>query len=125
MPKDSTYHRSAIQYNEALAVVAEEQADLVEDPEVKKWCRSVGKQHRFHAKRHRSALAKLDRAAEADSNLTPEPSSVEVSIADDADTGKYVTEETVEDPPATSVTEETIAQEVARLNTELNDGRGI
>lgn len=96
MPKDSTYHRSAIQYNEALAVVAEEQADLVEDPEVKKWCRSVGKQHRFHAKRHRSALAKLE---QSDSNLTPEPSSVEVSIADDVDTGKDVTDESVEVTP--------------------------
>lgn len=60
MQKDLTYHLSAIEYNDALAVVAEETADKVEHPEVKKWCRSVAKQHRFHAKRHRSALAKLE-----------------------------------------------------------------
>jgi hypothetical protein len=62
MQKDVTYHRSAIQYNDALAVIAEEQAELVEHPEVKKWCRSVGRQHRFHSKRHRSALAKLEKS---------------------------------------------------------------
>lgn len=59
--KDVTYHRSAIFYNEELAARAEALVEEVEDPEVKKWCRSVGKQHRFHAKRHMSALAKLEK----------------------------------------------------------------
>jgi hypothetical protein len=59
--KDVTYHRSAIFYNEELAARAEALVDEVEHPEVKKWCRSVGKQHRFHAKRHQASLAKLER----------------------------------------------------------------
>ncbi len=58
--KSVTYHRSAILYNEELAARAEALVEEVEDPEVKKWCTSVGKQHRFHAKRHKSALEKLE-----------------------------------------------------------------
>lgn len=61
MQDKSSYHRSAVQYNEALAAAAETQAEIVEHPEVKKWCRAIGKQHRFHAKRHKSALAKIER----------------------------------------------------------------
>lgn len=60
--KSVTYHRSAILYNEELAARAEALVEEVEDPEVKKWCTSVGKQHRFHAKRHQSALDKLERS---------------------------------------------------------------
>ncbi len=59
MQKDKTYHQSAIEYNDALAVAAEEQAEKVEHPVIKKWCTSVAKQHRFHSKRHARALEKL------------------------------------------------------------------
>lgn len=59
MHKDQTYHESAIQYNEGLAEYAENLAPTLENEEVRKWCTAVGKQHRFHAKRHRSALNKL------------------------------------------------------------------
>lgn len=61
MQKDKTYHQSAIEYNDALAVAAEEQAEKVEHPVIKKWCTSVAKQHRFHSKRHARALEKLQR----------------------------------------------------------------
>ena len=67
MQKDISYHSSAVQYNEGLAEAAEKLAETVEHPEVKKWCKSVGKQHRFHAKRHAAALAKLEKGE------TPEP----------------------------------------------------
>lgn len=60
--KDISYHSSAVKYNEGLAEAAERLAEEVENDEVKKWCKSVGKQHRFHAKRHAAALAKLENA---------------------------------------------------------------
>jgi len=60
MTKDQSYHEDAIEYNSKLAAVAEELAKDLGNPEVKKWCASVGKQHRFHAKRHTNALAKLN-----------------------------------------------------------------
>lgn len=53
------YHASAVSYNKALLLAAEEQAKLVEDPTVQKWCRSVANLHRFHLKQHRAALARL------------------------------------------------------------------
>lgn len=59
MQKNQAYHEAAIQYNEGLAVAAEELAPTLPHEEVKKWCVAVGKQHRFHAKRHKSALDKL------------------------------------------------------------------
>jgi len=59
MQKDQSYHESAILYNEGLAEFAENLAPTLEHEEVRKWCTAVGKQHRFHAKRHRSALNKL------------------------------------------------------------------
>jgi hypothetical protein len=59
MQDKEVYHASAVQYNEGLALAAEEQANLVQDPVVKKWCRAIAKQHRFHLKRHRAALARL------------------------------------------------------------------
>ena len=59
MARNPAYHQSAIIYNERLAEAAEELAPTIEDEEVRKSCTSVGKQHRFHAKRHRSALNKL------------------------------------------------------------------
>lgn len=59
MQKDQTYHESAIKYNEGLAEFAENLAPTLEHEEVRRWCVAVGKQHRFHAKRHRSALNKF------------------------------------------------------------------
>jgi hypothetical protein len=69
MQDKEIYHASAVQYNEALAIAAEEQASSVQDPVVKKWCTSIAKQHRFHLKRHRAALAKIQGEARV---LTPE-----------------------------------------------------
>lgn len=59
MQKNQAYHQSAVKYNEVLAAAAEELAPTLEDETVKKWCTAVGKQHRFHAKRHKSALSKI------------------------------------------------------------------
>lgn len=59
MQKTPAYHESAIAYNEGLAEAAEKLAPTLEHEEPRKWCIAVGKQHRFHAKRHRSALSKL------------------------------------------------------------------
>jgi len=53
------YHESAVEYNEKMAIAAEELVDYLQDPVVKKWCVGIGKQHRFHLKRHRAALAKI------------------------------------------------------------------
>lgn len=102
MEKDATYHRSAVQYNEGLAQAAEALAKTLEHPEIKKWCVSVGKQHRFHAKRHKSALEKI-RAGEK----VEDTNDVESEISHrDAGTGRYVTEEYADANPDTTVAEE-------------------
>lgn len=59
MQNKQDYHKAAIIYNEVLAECAEELAPKLEHEEVRKWSTAVGKQHRFHAKRHRLALNKL------------------------------------------------------------------
>ena len=59
MQKDQAYHEAAILYNEGLAEFAETLAPKLKHEVVQKWCVGVGKQHRFHAKRHRSALNKI------------------------------------------------------------------
>ena len=59
MQKDQAYHEAAIAYNEGLAEYAENLVPTLGHEEVRKWCTAVGKQHRFHAKRHRSALNKI------------------------------------------------------------------
>lgn len=59
MQKDQAYHEAAIDYNEGLAESAEQLVDTLGHEEVQRWCRAVAKQHRFHAKRHQSALDKL------------------------------------------------------------------
>lgn len=89
MQKDQAYHKAAIIYNEKLAECAEELAPTLEHEEVKKWCTSVGKQHRFHAKRHRLALNKLLLKQEAppvesipDGLDVPDP---ELSAAEESD----------------------------------------
>lgn len=67
MQKNEAYHESAIKYNEGLAKAAEELAPTIEHEEPRRWCIAVGKQHRFHAKRHKSALEKLRNKQEAPS----------------------------------------------------------
>lgn len=108
MQKDQAYHESAIQYNEGLAEFAEELAPKLEHAEVRKWCTSVGKQHRFHAKRHRSALNKL--------LVKQIPAPVE-SIVDGLDV--HVSDENVEveDSGTTEVTPEA---EIATPETEIS-----
>lgn len=59
MQKDESYHEAAIAYNEGLAEFAEKLAPTLGHPEVERWCKAVGKQHRFHAKRHQAALDKI------------------------------------------------------------------
>lgn len=59
IPKDASYHRSAVMYNEELAAFAEELSTRLPHEEVARWARSVSKQHKFHAGRHKKALAKL------------------------------------------------------------------
>lgn len=91
--KDMTYHLSAIEYNETLAVASEELAKKVEHPEIQKWCASVARQHRFHENRHRQALAKLDGGVVQDkgkvhveaqiAELVPATVEVEVDLGED------------------------------------------
>lgn len=57
--KDENYHLSAILYNETIAVAAEEVAEEILNPEVRKWCSAVARQHRSHETLHRAALEKL------------------------------------------------------------------
>lgn len=59
MQKDQSYHEAAILYNEGLAEYAEKLAPTLPHAEVQRWCTAVGKQHRFHAKRHKAALEKI------------------------------------------------------------------
>lgn len=61
MAKNAVYHESAVLYNQKMATAANELVDEVEDPDVKKWCRSVAKQHEFHLERHEKSLDKLTR----------------------------------------------------------------
>lgn len=133
MQKNVSYHESAIQYNEELAKEAEKQERLVEHPEVKKWCRSVARQHRFHEKRHRSALAKMlkvqaaaeageltETEIEADKNAAEARAQIDGPNHDDpqveaekieeddvnyhsSETGQFVSEEYAEENPATTV----------------------
>lgn len=94
MKGTTDYHRSAIRYNEALAAAAEglENDPEITDEEVSKWGRGVGKQHRFHAKRHKAALAKLERAEQQNDDsqsgenveaqvATLEPADIPVEVA--------------------------------------------
>lgn len=98
MQKPASYHRSAVIYNEALAEAAEGLSEKLEDPEIQKWARSVGKQHRFHLKRHKLALEKIEAGEEVDE----EPDSVQHR---DAETGQYVSEEYANEHPSTTVQE--------------------
>lgn len=70
MYKDVSYHTSAVAYNEGLAETAESLVEKVDHPEIKRWCAAVGKQHRFHAKRHQAALDRLTAVEQASANGT-------------------------------------------------------
>lgn len=78
MQDKQSYHKSAVEYNEGLAVSADALAETVENDEVKRWCRAVAKQHRFHAKRHNAALMKL-REVLANEGLTQVESPIEAA----------------------------------------------
>lgn len=69
--KDRSYHEGAILYNEELADKAEELIERIEHPVPKKWVTSVAKQHRFHEKRHRAALERLDQREQAEETSAP------------------------------------------------------
>jgi hypothetical protein len=60
MQKDASYHKAAVYYNSELAKRAEDLVDELEHDEVRRWARSVGKQHRFHEGRHKKALQKIE-----------------------------------------------------------------
>lgn len=74
MQKDQAYHEAAITYNEGLATCAEQLVETLGHEEVQRWSKAVAKQHRFHAKRHQSALDKLKAQAE-------EPEKIDLSAA--------------------------------------------
>lgn len=79
MDHDASYYRDAVRYNEVLAEAAEGVATQLVDPTIKKWATGVGKQHRWHEKRHRGALAKLERGEElTDAEQSYEPSATAV-----------------------------------------------
>lgn len=121
------YHSSAVEYNRTLAEAAEKLVDVVEDPTVKKWCRGIGKQHRYHEKRHASALTKIQSEEPAPLTVAEEQKifarermadeaqegSHDISDVDfrDAESGRYVTEEYAEGNPATTVAESSKEEE--------------
>ena len=88
MPKDASYHTAAIRYNEELAVFAEGLAKQLENDEIKRWARSVSRQHKLHAGHHRKALKRLKnsfrgRKHKKETHLTEEhPKSIEQEQAD-------------------------------------------
>jgi hypothetical protein len=88
MPKDASYHKAAIRYNEELAVFAENLAKKLDNDEIKRWARSVSRQHKLHAGHHRKALKRLKnsfrgRKNQEEKNLTEEtPKSIEQEQAD-------------------------------------------
>lgn len=72
MPKDATYHESAIIYNREIAQFAEDLAPTLSDEEVQRWSRAVAKQHRFHEGRHKKALNKIREQEQDDYEKGPE-----------------------------------------------------
>lgn len=59
MQDKAIYHASAVEYNTKFGDLAADLAECLEDPQVKKWCLSIAKQHRYHQARHQRALDKL------------------------------------------------------------------
>lgn len=54
--KDVQYHRDAIRYNNLMADAAYKVAKEVKTKQIQHWARSIARQHREHAKKHRKAL---------------------------------------------------------------------
>lgn len=112
MQKDVNYHESAVEYNDELAKFADSLAGRLEHPEVQRWCRSVAKQHKFHAGRHQKALRKLQEQEDG-STVETEDGGEDVVIDDErtvhrsAESGQFVTEAEAEENPSTTV-EETV-----------------
>ncbi len=109
MHKDRSYHESAIMYNEELAEFAEELSERLENEEVARWSRSVAKQHRFHAGRHKKALQKLENQSVTTVNTED---GGEDRVVDDervihrsAVSGEFVSEEYSDDHPRTTTEE--------------------
>lgn len=69
------YHEAAVDYNEKMAETAEGLADSLEHDIIKRWCVSIGKQHRYHANLHRRALNRLKaKLAKNEGESVPEES---------------------------------------------------
>jgi rubrerythrin len=114
MQKTQAYHESAIEYNEGLADAAENLAPTLKDEEVRKWCTSVAKQHRFHAGRHQKALDKLLKRETPVDEVEQIPDGLDVP--DPEDEG----EEEVELKPATApLTPPTVTAEEPESSTAL------
>lgn len=109
--KDENYHIQAIEYNEKLAVYAKRLGEQLEHPEIKRWCKAVEKQHRYHLKRHKTSLRRLQDGPDVDYR--------------DAGSGKYVDEEYAKANPATTVAEVEVtagdAEDDAELETTVID----
>lgn len=123
MQKTEAYHEAAIKYNEGLAEAAEALAPSLEHEEPKKWCIAVGKQHRFHAKRHKSALEKLRNRQEAPP-VEHIPDGLDVPEPAEEDAPKIV-HEPVQPPgpaaPAEGVVTASNAENV-KVSTTFSDG---
>jgi hypothetical protein len=136
MMKDASYHKSAIQYNEELADFAEGLSGRLEHPEVSRWARSVSKQHKFHAGRHKQALSKMEHPPEeTEDQRTPEekladesegvaymhPSGTrEETIHKSAIDGKFVSPEFSDENPDTTY-EQTVDIPVGPGNVEAEN----
>lgn len=122
MPKDKRHHEAAVMYNEELADFAEDLAARLPDSEPKKWCVAVSKQHRYHANKHKAALAMIDNQGEAVEELDSGGQIEDVPAEDEiiepsqyngddkivhrsAETGQFVTEDFADENPATTVEE--------------------
>lgn len=122
MLKDVSYHESAVRYNEELQVYAEKVAETLEHPEIKKWCLSVARQHKFHAGRHKKALQKLQEQGEEGATINTEDGGEDRVIDDEhivhrsAESGQFVTEDEADEHPSTTVAE-TIEDDVEKLQT--------
>lgn len=113
MMKDASYHKSAIQYNEELAEFAEGLSSRLEHPEVSRWARSVSKQHKFHAGRHKQALSKMEHPS------PPEETREEV-VHKSAVDGQFVSPEFSDENPDTTY-EQTVDIPVGPGNVEAEN----
>lgn len=115
MPKDASYHKAAIRYNEELATFSENLAKKLENDEIKRWARSVSRQHKLHAGHHRKALKRLKnsfrgRKRNQETNVTDNaPKSIEQEQADFAakmEAQENAPENPTPEAPAAEPTEE-------------------